>query len=335
MIGFQISLYFKLNSCFHSSYGIQHHCQNQFYCSVRNQRSRLNSNSENINANNSNTDDSVSVPISPVETLDPVQLKSLREQIELLELSLDAAVHTEKFQEAAALRDKLVDLKRKDPYFVLTEQLENAVKAEDYSVAAQLRDKLRSVQPPSPPPSLSDLDSGKNSSGVTGFDLVKDYPTALRSVLRTSRAETDGVVVEVSSEYLPDKSKPEKMYYVFGYKVRITNEKCSKGMIQLVRRHWKILDLTGRKVDVEGAGVVGSQPVLDVGESFEYSSMLPVTVSFDKEPAILEETWKKFKQANSALASMSGTFTMMCGPLANKPFEVKINPVGFFLPKEV
>ncbi len=81
---------------------------------------------------------------------------------------------------------------------------------------------------------------------------------------------TNGVRIDVDAFYLPDQSDPVTDRYVFAYRVRITNE--SGGAVQLMRRHWYIDDRTGEIREVEGEGVVGEQPVMDPGESHEYTS---------------------------------------------------------------
>ncbi len=78
------------------------------------------------------------------------------------------------------------------------------------------------------------------------------------------------VRVEVQSRYLPEQSEPESGRYAFAYTVRITNT--GDVPSQLISRHWLVSDETGRLVEVKGLGVVGQQPLLKPGESFEYTS---------------------------------------------------------------
>ena len=77
------------------------------------------------------------------------------------------------------------------------------------------------------------------------------------------------VRVEVQSRYLPEQSEPESGRYAFAYTVRITNT--GDVPSQLISRHWLVSDETGRLVEVKGLGVVGQQPLLKPGESFEYT----------------------------------------------------------------
>ncbi len=85
---------------------------------------------------------------------------------------------------------------------------------------------------------------------------------------------THGIRVIVQPEYLPEQSDPSQNYYVWAYHVRIVNE--SDRTVQLRTRYWRITDAMGRIQEVRGAGVVGEQPVLRPGESFEYTSGTPL-----------------------------------------------------------
>ena len=85
-----------------------------------------------------------------------------------------------------------------------------------------------------------------------------------------SNAITQGIRVMVSSSYLPERSTPTLREYVFSYTVKITNE--GSETAQLRSRHWVITDGEGNVQEVKGDGVVGAQPVLRPGQSFEYSS---------------------------------------------------------------
>lgn len=85
-----------------------------------------------------------------------------------------------------------------------------------------------------------------------------------------SRAVTNGIVVTVKSEYMADRSQPRGRRYAFAYTVNIHNEGADTA--QLVSRHWLITDAEGGVQEVRGEGVVGAQPVLKPGESFEYTS---------------------------------------------------------------
>ena len=86
----------------------------------------------------------------------------------------------------------------------------------------------------------------------------------------TSEAVTNNVRVEVESQYAPEHSQPFQNHWFFYYTVRITNE--GDETVQLLSRHWIVTDASGRVEEVRGPGVVGEQPVLAPGESFQYTS---------------------------------------------------------------
>jgi ApaG protein len=85
---------------------------------------------------------------------------------------------------------------------------------------------------------------------------------------------TRSITVTVKPFYLEDQSSPTENRYVWAYHVRIENG--GKETVQLRRRYWKITDNRGQIQEVRGPGVVGEQPVLGPGESFEYTSGTPL-----------------------------------------------------------
>ncbi|MEO1016825.1 MAG: Co2+/Mg2+ efflux protein ApaG [Pseudomonadota bacterium] len=85
---------------------------------------------------------------------------------------------------------------------------------------------------------------------------------------------TRSIRVSVEPFFVHEQSEPHRNRYVFGYKVRIRND--SDGIVQLISRHWHITDGSGRRYEVRGEGVVGEQPFLEPGESFEYTSGAPL-----------------------------------------------------------
>lgn len=81
---------------------------------------------------------------------------------------------------------------------------------------------------------------------------------------------THDIRVHVKSEYLAEQSNPAESRYVFAYHVKITNTGIHAA--QLLTRHWVIMDGEARVQEVRGDGVVGEQPQLAPGESYEYTS---------------------------------------------------------------
>ncbi len=89
------------------------------------------------------------------------------------------------------------------------------------------------------------------------------------------RAITRDIEVTVTPRYDPDRSTPERDYYFWTYTISIANR--GRDTVQLKTRHWRITDAAGRVQEVKGPGVVGEQPVLEPGQSFEYTSGVPLT----------------------------------------------------------
>jgi ApaG protein len=81
--------------------------------------------------------------------------------------------------------------------------------------------------------------------------------------------------VKASPQYLATESDPDSKRFVFGYRIRITNE--GQQLVKLLSRRWVIVNSKGDEQIVEGEGVVGQTPELGPGESFEYSSYCPLT----------------------------------------------------------
>ena len=87
-------------------------------------------------------------------------------------------------------------------------------------------------------------------------------------------AVTREIRVQVEPIYLDDQSEPDDAQYVWAYRVQIENE--GTETVQLLTRYWHITDGMGRVQEVRGAGVIGEQPVLNPGESYEYTSGTPL-----------------------------------------------------------
>lgn len=89
---------------------------------------------------------------------------------------------------------------------------------------------------------------------------------------------TDGIRVQASAQYLPDESNPEEDYYVYAYRIVISNE--GEQAAKLLSRHWIILDADNNRQDVRGPGVVGQMPYLEPGQNFEYVSGCPLNTAW-------------------------------------------------------
>lgn len=111
--------------------------------------------------------------------------------------------------------------------------------------------------------------------------------------------ETKRIRVAVKPAYLHDQSDPEDDRYVWSYTVTIENK--SGELVQLLSRYWSIIDGQGRIQEVRGAGVVGAQPTIKPGESFQYTSGCPL---------------------ETASGSMSGRYQMMSA--SGESFEAEI-----------
>ena len=93
-----------------------------------------------------------------------------------------------------------------------------------------------------------------------------------------SQEITDGIRVSVKSQYIPQRSQPDRGYFFFAYTVEIAN--VGDETAQLTTRHWIITNADGEVQEVRGDGVVGHTPLLQPGEAFEYTSFCPLNSEF-------------------------------------------------------
>jgi ApaG protein len=122
-----------------------------------------------------------------------------------------------------------------------------------------------------------------------------------------SDTTTRGVRVEVESAYVAERSSPRESQYFFAYRIRISN--VGEETVQLLSRHWVISDGHGNMEHVRGPGVVGEQPVLEPGESFEYTSFCPLP---------------------TPIGSMHGTYQMVTA--GGSAFDAEIAPFSLAVP---
>lgn len=125
-----------------------------------------------------------------------------------------------------------------------------------------------------------------------------------------SDTTTRGIRIQVESQYIPERSAPEDDYYFFSYRIRITN--LGEETAQLISREWIITDEDGNVEKVKGPGVVGQQPLLRPGDTFEYTSFCPL---------------------RTAVGSMHGSYTMKTD--RGESFEAEIQPFTLAVPHVV
>jgi len=120
--------------------------------------------------------------------------------------------------------------------------------------------------------------------------------------------ESHAIAIEVATRFLPEESAPDDGRYVFAYTIRIHNH--GPVPAQLISRHWIITDANGKVQEVRGDGVVGEQPRLAPGESFEYTS-----------GAVLE----------TGLGTMRGSYRMRTDD--GTSFDAPIDPFTLSIPR--
>jgi len=125
--------------------------------------------------------------------------------------------------------------------------------------------------------------------------------------IRTTDATTRGIRIEVRSEFMSTRSSPREGSYLFQYHVRISNT--GTDMAQLVSRAWIITDADGTVERHGGQGVVGEQPVLPPGGTFEYTSFCPL---------------------KTAVGSMQGSYQMVTAD--GERFDAIIEPFTLAVP---
>ena len=122
-----------------------------------------------------------------------------------------------------------------------------------------------------------------------------------------SDTTTRGIRIQVQSQYLPSQSSPRDAQYRFQYHVRVSN--LSKETAQLISREWIVTNAEGEEQRYNGAGVVGEQPVLPPGTSFEYTS---------------------FCDLKTAVGSMHGSYQMVTAN--GERFDAMIDPFTLAVP---
>ena len=91
---------------------------------------------------------------------------------------------------------------------------------------------------------------------------------------------TNGIKISVKTAYQPEHSTPNRQQYIHAYQITIEN--LSNTTVQLLRRHWIIVDSNGVRREVEGEGVRGQQPILMPGQRHQYNSWSPLLTDIGK-----------------------------------------------------
>lgn len=119
--------------------------------------------------------------------------------------------------------------------------------------------------------SSEERDPQRATAGATGSGSLQ------ASGHHSCDTTTRGIRIQVTSSYISDRSAPRDDQYLFAYHVRVTNG--GDGSAQLVAREWVITNADGEVEVVKGPGVVGEQPVIPPGATFEYTSFCPLRTS--------------------------------------------------------
>ena len=122
-----------------------------------------------------------------------------------------------------------------------------------------------------------------------------------------SDTTTNGIRVQVTTKYLPERSTPREHEYWFAYFIRISN--VGSETAQLISRHWIITNADGEEEEVRGDGVVGEQPVLEPGAVYNYNS---------------------FCHLKTSVGTMHGEYTMVVR--GGETFEARIAPFTLAVP---
>ncbi|CZF84058.1 Protein ApaG [Grimontia celer] len=113
--------------------------------------------------------------------------------------------------------------------------------------------------------------------------------------------------VRVLTHYVEEQSEPDKKRYVFSYTITIENNGARHA--QLLRRKWLVTDANGKKLVIEGEGVVGEQPLIEAGDEYTYTS-----------GTVLE----------TPVGVMQGFYTMI--DVDEKEFDIEVSPFRLALP---
>ena len=115
-----------------------------------------------------------------------------------------------------------------------------------------------------------------------------------------TETKTNQITIVVQPNYIPARSDPSRPVFFFAYHITITNE--GNEPVQLKNRYWHITDGNGNIEEVRGPGVVGNQPHLKSGESFEYTSFCPLPTEFGVMHGHFEMIYDNGKKFNTKIS---------------------------------
>ena len=119
------------------------------------------------------------------------------------------------------------------------------------------------------------------------------------------------IKIKVKTQYLPERSNPLKSYFFFAYHITILNT--GENTTQLLSRYWHITDGQGNTEDIHGPGVVGQQPTLDPGESFEYTSFCPLPTPM----GFMEGSYRMVNQKGKEFDVLIDSFRLVAPQVLN------------------
>jgi len=123
-----------------------------------------------------------------------------------------------------------------------------------------------------------------------------------------SDTTTHGVRVGAAAFYLPEQSDPAEDKYLFGYTIVVANQ--GDVPVQLVSRHWIIIDAEGEREEVKGPGVVGQTPRLEPGQAFKYQSFCPLRTPW----GTMEGTYQMRRDEGTMFDVQIGRFFLALPP---------------------
>ena len=127
----------------------------------------------------------------------------------------------------------------------------------------------------------------------------------------TSTAVTEGIRVSVQTGHLSEQSSPAESRYAFRYTVTIANEGTETARLR--SRHWVITDGNAKVEEVRGPGVVGYQPTLRPGETFEYTSGCVLETPF----GVMRGTYQMERQDGRSFDAVIADFTLAVPNILN------------------